>query len=92
LSEESIKEEGFEIFKNGTIGRLSPTHYVVKAQSANGWNLVELKDGVWTCDCNPTGKVCVHVCSTSYIGTQQRRKTKSSMNHTSSVGIVPRLT
>jgi hypothetical protein len=64
LSEESIREEGFELFKTGTVRRLSPTHYIVKAQSAIGWNLVELKNGVWTCDCNPTGKPCVHEYST----------------------------
>jgi hypothetical protein len=64
LSEDTLREEGFAIFKTGTIRRLSPTHYVVKAQSANGWNLVELKDGVWTCDCNLTGKPCVHAYST----------------------------
>jgi hypothetical protein len=64
LSEENIRETGFELFKTGTVRRLSPTHYVVKAQSANAWNLVELKDGVWTCDCNPTGTPCVHVYAT----------------------------
>lgn len=64
MSEESIREEGFTIFKNGTVRRLSPTHYVVKPQTANGWHLVELKDGAWTCDCNFEGKPCAHVYST----------------------------
>jgi hypothetical protein len=64
LSEETTREEGFVIFKNGTLRRLSPTHYIVKSQSASGWNLVELKDGVWTCDCNLVGTPCAHVYST----------------------------
>ena len=64
MSEENIRDEGFDIFKNGTVRRLSTNHYVVKTQSANGWNLVELKDGIWTCDCNPTSKPCPHVYST----------------------------
>jgi hypothetical protein len=64
VSEETIREVGFAIFKNGTVRRLSPTHYVVKAESASAWNLVELKNGVWTCDCNPTGEPCAHVYST----------------------------
>jgi hypothetical protein len=64
LSEDPIRERGFELFKTGMIRRLSPNYYVVKAQSATGWNLVELKDGVWTCDCNPSGISCVHVYAT----------------------------
>lgn len=64
LSEESIREEGFAIFKNGILRRLSPTHYVVKSQTANGWHLVELKDGIWTCDCNMDGAPCAHAYST----------------------------
>jgi hypothetical protein len=64
LSEENLREKGFELFKTGTVRRLSPTYYVVKAQSAIGWNLVELKDGTWVCDCNPNGSTCVHVYAT----------------------------
>jgi hypothetical protein len=61
LREDPIRERGFELLKTGTVRRLSASHYVVKAQSATGWNLVELKDGAWTCDCNPTGTPCAHV-------------------------------
>ena len=64
MSEDPIREQGFEIFKTGTVRRLSPTYYVVKPQTATGWNLVELKDGAWTCDCNPAGASCVHVYAT----------------------------
>jgi len=64
LSEGPIREQGFELFKTGTIRRLGPTYYVVKAQSATGWNLVELKNGVWACGCNPSGTPCVHVYAT----------------------------
>ena len=64
MSEENIRENGFEFFKTGTVRRLSPSLYVVKAQPANGWNLVELKDGAWTCDCNPNGNPCAHVYAT----------------------------
>ncbi len=44
--------------------RLSPTHYVVKSQTASGWHLVELKDGTWICDCNSDRTPCPHVYST----------------------------
>ncbi|MGA2783760.1 MAG: hypothetical protein ABSF09_03570 [Candidatus Bathyarchaeia archaeon] len=64
MSEESIREEGFGVFKNGTLRRLSPTHYLVKSQAANGWHLVELKDGVWACDCNSDGTSCPHAYAT----------------------------
>jgi hypothetical protein len=64
LTEDAVREQGFEIFKNGTVRRLSPTHYVVKTKSASAWNLVELKDGVWTCDCNSDGSPCPHAYST----------------------------
>ncbi len=64
LSDEIIREEGFAIFKNGTVRRLSPTHYVAKSQKDSGWHLVELKDGTWTCDCNSDGKPCAHAYST----------------------------
>jgi hypothetical protein len=64
LSEERIREEAFNLFKTGTVRRLSSTHYVVKAQNAIGWNLVELKDGVWMCDCNSDRSPCSHVYST----------------------------
>ncbi len=64
LSEESIREEGFDLFKSGTVRRLSPTHYVVKSQTATSWHLVELKDGAWTCDCNSDGTPCAHIYST----------------------------
>lgn len=77
LSEESTREEGFAIFKNGTLRRLSPIHYVVKSQSGSGWNLVELKDGIWTCDCNLVGTPCAHVYSTQlhrYASRQKREE------------------
>lgn len=81
LSEESIREEGFALFKNGIIRRLSPTHYVVKSQSANGWNLVELKNGVWTCDCNPISTPCVHVYSTKLHRYASREKDELDESH-----------
>jgi hypothetical protein len=81
LSEERIREEAFNLFKTGTVRRLSPTHYVVKAQSAIGWNLVELKDGVWTCDCNSDRSPCPHVYSTQlhrYASRQAQEKPDES--------------
>ena len=61
LSEEGVRDQGFELFKTGTIRRLSPTHYVVKARSAAGWNLVELRDGIWICDCKSADAECAHL-------------------------------
>jgi len=60
MSEDKTREEGFEIFKNGSVRRLSPTHYVVRAASSNTWHLIELKDGNWNCDCGASGLACIH--------------------------------
>jgi hypothetical protein len=78
LSEESIREQGFAIFKTGIIRRLSPTYYVVKSQFASGWNLVELKDGVWTCDCNTGGFPCAHIYSTRLYRYASRQEQEES--------------
>jgi hypothetical protein len=66
LSEDTLREEGFAIFKHGSLRRLSPTHYVVKSRESNGWHLVELRDGRWTCDCNANGETCPHAYATQY--------------------------
>jgi len=61
LSDETRKE-GFEIFKKGLARRLSPTHYAARRENDQGWQLVELKQGKWTCDCGGTnGEWCAHV-------------------------------
>jgi hypothetical protein len=81
LSEESIREEGFAIFKNGMVRRLSPTHYAVKSQTVNGWHLVELKDGTWICDCNSDRMHCPHVYSTQlhrYTSRQEQEEPNES--------------
>ena len=59
MFEDKVRDEGFEIFKKGLVRRLSSTHYVAKAVSAEAWQLVELKNGKWTCDCKAEG--CVHL-------------------------------
>jgi hypothetical protein len=61
MSEDKAREEGFTIFKKGLIRRLSPTHYVVKAPGAEAWQLVELKDGKWRCDCEAGEAFCAHL-------------------------------
>lgn len=66
LNEDTPREEGFAIFKNGLLRRLSPTHYVVKTEKSSRWNLIELKDGKWACDCNASGATCPHVCATQF--------------------------
>ncbi len=60
MNEDTFREEGFAIFKNGSLRRLSPTHYVVKSQENNGWHLIELKEGRWMCDCQADGATCPH--------------------------------
>jgi len=59
MYEDRVREEGFEIFKKGSVRRLSPTHYVAKTPTAGAWQLVELKNGKWTCDC--TTEFCAHL-------------------------------
>ena len=61
MSEENIREEGFAIFNNGTVRRLSSTHYVVKPSGAEAWQLVELNDGKWGCDCEAGQSFCAHL-------------------------------
>lgn len=57
---DEIRKEGFEIFKKGLVRRLSPTHFVAKTGSVDGWQLIELKDGRWICDCKHSNASCVH--------------------------------
>jgi hypothetical protein len=59
ISDETRKE-GFEIFKKGLVRRLSPTHFIAKTQSVDAWQLIELKDGRWVCDCKHSNASCVH--------------------------------
>jgi hypothetical protein len=58
--QDKVRQEGFEIFKKGFIRRLSPTHYVVKALGAEAWQLVELREGKWQCDCKADDLFCAH--------------------------------
>ncbi len=66
MNEDTLREEGFAIFKNGMVRRLAPTHYVVKSQGSNGWHLIELKDGKWGCDCQSDGPACSHLYATQF--------------------------
>ncbi len=59
MFEDKVRDEGFEIFKKGLVRRLSSTHYIAKTASTEAWQLVELKNGKWICDCNAEG--CVHL-------------------------------
>jgi DNA-directed RNA polymerase subunit RPC12/RpoP len=61
MFEDKVREEGFEIFKKGLVRRLSPTHFVAKASEARGWQIVELHNGKWTCDCELNIDGCVHL-------------------------------
>jgi DNA-directed RNA polymerase subunit RPC12/RpoP len=61
LSDEARKE-GFEVFRKGLVRRLSPQHYVAKKVTDQGWQVVELKQGKWVCDCGGSnGEWCMHV-------------------------------
>jgi hypothetical protein len=61
LSEDKNREEGFTIFKKGLLRRLSSSYYVVKTPGAEAWQLVELKDGKWRCDCEAGESFCAHL-------------------------------
>jgi hypothetical protein len=61
MFEDKVRAKGFEIFKKGLVRRLSPTHYVVKTPTAEAWQLVELKNGRWVCDCPAELQPCVHL-------------------------------
>jgi predicted RNA-binding Zn-ribbon protein involved in translation (DUF1610 family) len=61
LSEDKVREEGFEIFRNGLVRRLSPLHYVVRSLDARAWQVVELRNGKWMCDCESNSDRCMHL-------------------------------
>ena len=59
-----MRDEGFRIFKSGLVRRISPKHFVVKASSTDRWNLIELRDGNWICDCGVEDTNCAHLYAT----------------------------
>ena len=61
MYEDKTRELGFEIFKKGLVRRLSSIHYVARNANDEGWQLVELKNGKWHCDCNSAGSECAHL-------------------------------
>ena len=61
MSEDEIREIGFEIFKGNLIRRLSSKHYVVRSKTTEGWHVVEIKQGKWVCDCTSTEDFCQHL-------------------------------
>jgi hypothetical protein len=38
----------------------------VKSQEGNGWNLVELREGKWICDCGVNGPACPHLYAAQF--------------------------
>jgi len=56
-----IRQEGFELFKKGLVRRLSSTYFAVKTETSRGWQLVELKNGRWICDCQNGEEPCIHL-------------------------------
>lgn len=66
MSEDTLREEGFAIFKNGLLRRLSSTHYVVKSQEGDRWHLIELNGGKWACDCQIDGTTCPHLYAAQF--------------------------
>ena len=64
MNEDEIREIGFNIFKSNMIRRLSSKYYVVKSQTAEGWHIVEIKQGKWICDCSSNQDLCPHLYAT----------------------------
>jgi predicted RNA-binding Zn-ribbon protein involved in translation (DUF1610 family) len=58
---DEVRKEGFEIFKKGLVRRLSSNHFVAKTASAVGWQIVEIKQGKWICDCGTGDEWCIHL-------------------------------
>jgi DNA-directed RNA polymerase subunit RPC12/RpoP len=58
---DEVRKEGFEVFKKGLVRRLSSNHFVAKTASAVGWQIVEIKQGRWICDCGTSDEWCVHL-------------------------------
>jgi tRNA(Ile2) C34 agmatinyltransferase TiaS len=72
LSEDKNREEGFQLFRKGLVRRLSSTHYVAKVSADEGWQLIELRDGKWNCDCNSKEAPCVHMHAAQLLRTTSR--------------------
>jgi hypothetical protein len=56
---DEARKRGFEMFKQGDVRRISSTHILTKHGEGQGWRLVELKNGRWTCDCGE--EQCPHL-------------------------------
>lgn len=70
MFEDKVRAEGFDIFKKGLVRRLSPTHYVAKTLATEAWQLVELKNGKWSCDCK--ADECVHLYASQVLRSTSR--------------------
>jgi hypothetical protein len=60
---QETKKRGFDLYcAEGTVRRLSPTLTAIKTGLEGYW-IVELKDGKWTCDCvtAKTSEFCEHI-------------------------------
>ena len=58
---DEVHKEGFEVFKQGLVRRLSSNHFVARTAMAVGWQIVEIKEGKWICDCGTGDEWCVHL-------------------------------
>lgn len=76
MSQDKTREIGFEIFRNGLLRRLSPTHYAAKNNPKDLWYLIELKDGKWRCDCKSSESSCEHLYAAQLHRTTARLPTE----------------
>ncbi len=76
MSEDKNREEGFQLFRKGLVRRLSSTHYVARGEAAEGWKLIELRDGKWNCDCNSKETPCAHLHAAQLLRTTSRLPTE----------------
>ncbi len=60
---DEVRKEGFEIFKKGQVRRLSSNHFVVKTANSVCWQIVEIKQGKWICDCGTGDEWRVRLCA-----------------------------
>jgi hypothetical protein len=61
LNDEQTRQQGLQIFKAGFVRRLSPNHFVARSLGVEAWQLVELKNGKWECDCEAGKSFCPHL-------------------------------
>lgn len=79
-AEISHSQRGFDLFKTNKVRRISPTHFLVKAENCVGSYVVELQEGKWVCDCDQELEECQHRYAVRLAAVSQRLQEEPTDN------------